>query len=626
MPGLGVDVVKALNEGIQYIAIDIPQKKQHYFRDSWKQWLKFSDILVLVIDATAAEQFMEAKEFLGELLTKTTPLAILVLCTKSDEANALSTMRIKKSLKLETLEGYTNKISVIATSAKTGLGLSDTFGKIIEIHMSLQQTNENKDQILYMIMAQWHEDTGPHITDFYPKPFPNDISKDELVSQVFTIGMNIFGKTIFKNNIISIPFLQQKLRSRLFFNAKSSAFSDENENYFLGVFADLVTTNENIFGQFESKISHFMHTEFLNARIDLYPLYNTLTTLLAEKKHVIKKLSVFNQYWLVLFQRKPDHAMNNLSVLWKFGSLNDEMITKIKHFVLLYTTSNSSATGLSTTDILIRYRKSVESFLSDIEIFLSAFDNSYVLIGTNIPVSAALIKQVIVGPSPAVDLTKNILSAHIMSKYAELFSNPLSIPNTLIDRIFEDAFIEMDIEPTRTIYAKDGNCNLSDLQLAELLYLHRYLIQRITRDHVVQYENNFYALIIKMSTKVLKFYYKIDKNTAQLIHNQVLVLIELYTYLFGYIPEKIFIQTKADQQLYYDQLSDLLLLLNCPEKFLLEEAFFKKLTRQKTIKKDVVERLVKEVVMLALNQYVHNTNDPSYIDIWKSFQTIKPKK
>ena len=615
IPNLSIDIMKVLIEGLQYISVDIPNKNQQYFRDSWKQWLKSPDVLVLVIDSTAPELFIEIKEFLLEILNIIVPTTVLVLCNKNDEKTAIPVTNIIKSLEVDRLDNHSNKINIVTTNAKTGLGLPEVFGKIIEIQLSIQQIKENKDQSICLILAKWNEETGPEIEDFYPKPFPNIISKDELIVQAFTIGANIFGKTTFQNNIISVPFFQQKLRSRLFFNTKNSPFNEKNENYLLGIFTDLITTNENIFGQFEFEINHFMRTEFLNDRIDLSTLYKNLSKLVSEKKRLIKRLSAFNQNWLLLFQYKNSNKTEiEFDLEWKFGQITAEMTNKIKNFVAMYLNE------LSTSDIIIKCKKSEETFSSDIEILLSSFADKYILIGANLPITATLINQIIIEPSPATELAKNILSAHIMSKYAEIYSNLSQMPENLIDTIFEEAFFEMDIEPTRTIYAKNGNCNLSDLQIAELLYLHWYLSQKMYINDLTQYENNSYALIIKINTRATKFYYNIDNKRAQFICNKALVLIDVYYDLFGYIPEKIFIHSKSYQQLFYDPQSNLLLIITCPEKIFLEMAFFNKLKAKKTIKKNDWEHLLKKVILVTMNTQIYTKEYPYYQKIWDSLQ------
>jgi len=127
-PTLWLQVHNFQFQNFQFVCFDVGGQKQ--FRSFWRNYLDKSEILIFVIDGTDGERFAEAKNELWEILQiceKNLPL--LVLNNKADIDGHVDNKILENELSLTQLN---QPWQIIATSAKSGLGVDETLNWITE--------------------------------------------------------------------------------------------------------------------------------------------------------------------------------------------------------------------------------------------------------------------------------------------------------------------------------------------------------------------------------------------------------------------------------------------------------------------------------------------------------------
>jgi small GTP-binding protein len=127
-PTLWLNVHNFQFQNCQFVCFDVGGQKQ--FRSFWKNYLDNSEILIFVLDGTERERFAEAKKELWKILEicgKNLPL--IVLNNKADIAEHVDNEILEKELSLIQLN---QPWHIIATSAKSGLGIDETLNWITE--------------------------------------------------------------------------------------------------------------------------------------------------------------------------------------------------------------------------------------------------------------------------------------------------------------------------------------------------------------------------------------------------------------------------------------------------------------------------------------------------------------
>lgn len=127
-PTLWLNVHNFQFQNFQFVCFDVGGQKQ--FRSFWRNYLDNSEILIFVIDGTEKARFPEAKEELWgtlEICGKKIPL--LVLNNKADVIEHIDNKFLENELALTQLN---QPWHIIATSAKSGLGMNETLNWITE--------------------------------------------------------------------------------------------------------------------------------------------------------------------------------------------------------------------------------------------------------------------------------------------------------------------------------------------------------------------------------------------------------------------------------------------------------------------------------------------------------------
>lgn len=125
---------------------------QNAFRRFWTGYIERADILIFVVDSSDFERLPLAREvFLSAVSNCDTPnIPILVLATKQDLPNICSLAYIIQLFNLTNL--YDRNIHVQKTSAKTGLGVYESF---LWIHDQIIQPKSKK------IIRKIHSSAAP---------------------------------------------------------------------------------------------------------------------------------------------------------------------------------------------------------------------------------------------------------------------------------------------------------------------------------------------------------------------------------------------------------------------------------------------------------------------------------
>jgi small GTP-binding protein len=127
-PTLWLSVHNFQFQNFQFVCFDVGGQKQ--FRSFWRNYLDNSEILIFVLDGTERERFAEAKKELWgilEICDKNLPL--LVLNNKADIVEHVSNQILEEELSLTHLN---QPWQIIATSAKSGVGIDETLNWITE--------------------------------------------------------------------------------------------------------------------------------------------------------------------------------------------------------------------------------------------------------------------------------------------------------------------------------------------------------------------------------------------------------------------------------------------------------------------------------------------------------------
>lgn len=127
-PTLWLDVHNFQFQNVQFVCFDVGGQKQ--FRSFWRNYLDNSEILIFVIDGTERERLAESKKELWgilEICEKNLPL--LVLNNKADIAEHVDNQILEEELSLTQLN---QPWQIIATSARSGLGIDETLNWITE--------------------------------------------------------------------------------------------------------------------------------------------------------------------------------------------------------------------------------------------------------------------------------------------------------------------------------------------------------------------------------------------------------------------------------------------------------------------------------------------------------------
>ncbi|MFW9994772.1 MAG: ADP-ribosylation factor family protein [Candidatus Odinarchaeota archaeon] len=126
---LGFSINSLTIQNMQFKVQDLGGQFQ--FRESWASHLRYSNIVIYVIEASNRERFSESRNEMSKVLTNMAPKAkLLVLCHKQDVENAAKKEEIVKFFQLENLG---MEWSVMETSAITGQGLRDMVVWLYEI-------------------------------------------------------------------------------------------------------------------------------------------------------------------------------------------------------------------------------------------------------------------------------------------------------------------------------------------------------------------------------------------------------------------------------------------------------------------------------------------------------------
>jgi small GTP-binding protein len=127
-PTLWLSVHNFQFQNFQFVCFDVGGQKQ--FRGFWRNYLDNSEILIFVIDGTEKARFPEAKkELWGILEICEKKLPLLVLNNKADVIEHIDNKFLENELALTQLN---QPWHIIATSAKSGLGMNETLNWITE--------------------------------------------------------------------------------------------------------------------------------------------------------------------------------------------------------------------------------------------------------------------------------------------------------------------------------------------------------------------------------------------------------------------------------------------------------------------------------------------------------------
>jgi len=598
---LSKTLIKALIERLSVISVNLYEKDR--FNDSWKEWIKEPDILILVLDSTDIDSINQLKIHVKSIFDNYPSIPVVILANKSDLGKKKTLNQIVELLEVNIDEK--RSISKFLTSAKTGAGLPEAFSNILDIQLTEDMIDITDESDLLLFMVRWDKNMGPVVVSHYPSPFPNNVNMDELAVKAFSTATTVFGSRSFEKNIISYTFIDYKLKSRLYFDKKGD---DENEElYLIGIFGT-ESINEANMNKFEIELLKFMNKEFLKSDSDIISLFNSLLEIKTSENLNVGNLSVFSQDWAILFERKQE---DKLELSWSFGNISDINHSLIANGII---SANQQTTNQS---IIIKFKNEGQRIDNSHEIMISSLENMYYLVSSNPHITARLLKLSGVDDDPKLDVVQSIITTQIISRYAYLYGIYPEKKLGYLDQIFNEAFFEMNIQPDQTIHVGEGECNLWGLKIPELLYMMWYVPSRMMADNVD--DDQFFILIHKR--KRLKFCYGIEKIKAKRICLKTSIVTTNFFDVMGFLPNSILVHDDkiTKLSLFYDFRTNHSLITNHPELLIENKDFLLKLKRQRSIKKEIYMRLLKEPILLAYKEKIKDYKADKLIEINDNF-------
>ncbi len=386
---------------------------------------------------------------------------------------------------------------------------------------------------LLVVISRWDEVEGPVVVNFLPKPnvlVPNPIHVTELATQAFMSSQSIFGYDKYERTLVTMPFLQYSCKGLIHFDYfEDEAMRGGRNPFLVGVFVPSAF-DDSLFSTFEIELQKFMLEERgkREAQINLERLVRNLSRIFQASEAKIQAFSTFQENWAMLTDEKGD-------LLWKFGRGLDKNTTALISSLSVQLAKIAAEEGGAMSVRFVDQRRRPEK---ESELFTLAFHGRYFLIAADPDITSRLLRVTRV-KGEELDLVRGVLSGQAMGAYANLWGDASEPMQALIDRIFDDALMELGIDQSNPdtevrVHAKGGMANLAALDLSELLFLHWYLRRRFTSEIAIATDP--WAIFFDASGLVKATYRKED---GLVLAGYLSSIFSFFSYLFNSYPKSI---------------------------------------------------------------------------------------
>ncbi|MFW9915435.1 MAG: hypothetical protein ACFFGZ_07460 [Candidatus Thorarchaeota archaeon] len=384
---------------------------------------------------------------------------------------------------------------------------------------------------LLVITSRWDEVEGPVVVNYLPKPnvLLKPIHVTELATQAFMSSQSIFGYDQYERTLVVMPFLQYSCKGLISFDyVEDEEVRGGRNPFFVGIFVPSAF-DDSLFSAFEIELQKFMLEERgkRETQINLERLVRNLSRIFQASEAKIQAFSTFQENWALLTDEKGD-------LLWKFGRL-DKTTSGLISSLSVQLAKIAAEEGGAMSVCFVDQRRRPEK---EVELFILAFHGRFFLIASNPDITSRLLRIARV-KGEELDLVRGVLSGQAMGAYANLWGDASEPMQALIDRIFDDALMELGIDQSSKdtevrVHAKDGMANLAALDLSELLFLHWYLRRRFTSEVAIATEP--WAIFFD-ATGIVKATYQ--KEDGLVLAGYLSSIFSFFSYLFNSYPKSI---------------------------------------------------------------------------------------